>query len=266
MTYFGFLLRFLVVPILVLAALAWADHRRGRGLPTALHSWAAWLPIAAHALIALIYTTPWDNYLVATRVWWYEPELVTGLVIGYVPIEEYTFFVLQPILTGLWLVTLARYVPLNTRKVENAARARWLSAALVGVVWLGAVVKLVVGTPEGTYMGLLLAWALPPVIMQLAFGADILWKHRKLMLLGIVPTTLYLSAADALAIDGGTWTINPTQSLNLLIGGVLPLEEAIFFLMTNVLIVLGVTLMLARESRDRLPTRLRQRLGLRSGA
>jgi lycopene cyclase domain-containing protein len=62
-------------------------------------------------VIAVVYTTPWDNYLVATGVWWYDPQLVTGLVLGWVPIEEYTFFIVQPILAGLWLLMLMRYLP-----------------------------------------------------------------------------------------------------------------------------------------------------------
>lgn len=264
MTYFGFLLRFLVIPIVLLLVVAWIDHRRGRTLPPALQSWASWIPVAAHAVIALIYTTPWDNYLVATRVWWYEPELVTGFVIGYVPIEEYTFFVLQPILTGLWLLFLARRLPATTQPAQHPARIRLISSLAVGVIWLIAVVKLVSGSSAFTYLALLLAWALPPVIIQLAFGADILWRHRRLVLLTLIPSTVYLSAADALAIDGGTWTINPEQSLHILIGGVLPLEEAIFFFITNLLITLGLTLVLARESRERLPLRARRWLRLPS--
>ena len=52
-------------------------------------------------MVAVLYTTPWDNYLVATGVWWYDPHLVAGLVLGWVPIEEYTFFILQTLAMGL---------------------------------------------------------------------------------------------------------------------------------------------------------------------
>ncbi len=259
MTYFDFLLRFLVVPILVLLAVARWDATRGRRLPVLLRGYPSWLPLGAHALIALIYTTPWDNYLVATRVWWYQPGLVTGVVIGYVPLEEYCFFILQPLLTGLWVLFLARRLPAREASVAHPGRLRVISAAVVGVVWLVSVAQ-VIGGGAGTYLGLLLAWALPPVIAQLAFGADILWKYRRLLALVIIPATLYLCLADALAIDGGTWTINPAQSFNLFLGGLLPVEEAVFFLMTSVLIALGVVLMLARESRERLPPGLRRRL------
>ena len=78
------------------------------------------------------------------------------------------------------------------------------------------------------------------------------------VLTAILLPTLYLGYADALAIDGGTWTINPEQSLNIFLGGVLPIEEAIFFLVTNVLVVLGMTLLSAQESRQRIPQFLMQ--------
>ena len=62
--------------------------------------------------LAVIYTTPWDNYLVATRVWYYNPQLVMNVTLGYVPIEEYAFFILQTLLTGLFVFWLwQRFYP-----------------------------------------------------------------------------------------------------------------------------------------------------------
>ena len=60
------------------------------------------------------------------------------------------------------------------------------------------------------------------------------------------------SAADSLAIGlWGIWTIDPQQSLSIYIGGVLPLEEFVFFLMTNILLIFGVTLFLSTDSHAR---------------
>src|ERR671919_519557 len=108
MSYFGFLFRFLVIPIVVFVALTYWDNKRGKQMYGFCHGSAVWMGIAIHILLAVVYTTPWDNYLVATGVWYYNPELVTGIVLGYVPIEEYTFFVLETILSGLWWSFLAR--------------------------------------------------------------------------------------------------------------------------------------------------------------
>jgi lycopene cyclase domain-containing protein len=250
MSYFGFLAQFLGIPILLLVIAGWIAGRRGQKLTPALGNAAAGLVVAVHVVIALLYTTPWDNYLVATRVWWYDPALVTGITIGWVPIEEYTFFIVQPLMTGLWLLFLGRRIQLPTT-VPNRPRLRHWAAGVASLVWLGSVAILISGWQAGTYLGLELVWALPPIMLQLIFGADILWHYRRFVLLALVPPTLYLSAADALAIQAGTWTINPAQSLPIHLGGILPLEEFVFFLLTNTLIVFGITLALSLESGKR---------------
>ncbi len=253
MTYFGFLLRFVGIPIVLLLAVAWWDRRQGRARLASLRGWPVWAGILLHMVVALVYTTPWDNYLVATGVWWYDPALVTGITLGWVPIEEYTFFVVQPLLAGLWLLFLARRVgaggALKAGSERFSARV-WLIVAL-GVVWAASALALLVGVQPATYLALELVWALPPIGLQLAFGADILWRYRRVVLLALAPLTLYLSVADALAIGWGTWTIDPAQSFHILIGGVLPLEELVFFLLTNTLLTFGIVLVWAEESQAR---------------
>jgi putative membrane protein len=254
MTYFDFLIIFLLIPIAILLAVTLRDHARGRQIPVAMHAWPPAAAILLHSVIALLYTTIWDNYLVATRVWWYDPALVNGLTIAYVPIEEYTFFILQPVLAGLWLLFLLRRLDLPPEKMWGSAatRLRFWTVATTAVIWLGSVMLLASGWQPGVYMGLELAWALPPIALQLAFGADIIWRYRRLVALVIIPMTLYLSAADAIAINGGIWTINPAKSVHLLLGGILPIEEFLFFLLTNTLLTFGVTLVLARDSHERI--------------
>jgi lycopene cyclase domain-containing protein len=265
MTYFGFLAQFVVIPLAIVGVLTLYDRWRGRVLPKRLSGLPAWLALAAHVVVALVYTTPWDNYLVATRVWWYDPQLVTGITIGWVPIEEYTFFVLQTLLTGLWLLWLARHLP-PPIDAPLRPKLRWITALVTGLIWLVSVVGLLSDWKPGVYLTIQLAWALPPIIFQLAFGADILYRYRGVALLTLVPATLYLSAVDAVAIDAGTWTIDPAQSLEIYLGGVLPLEEFTFFLVTNTLVAFGMTLVLARESQARTPQRLQELIARISGS
>ena len=85
------------------------------------------------------------------------------------------------------------------------------------------------------------------------------------MLTALAVATLYLCAADALAIGAGIWTIDPRQSLPWLIGGVLPVEEFTFFLLTNTLVTFGLTLSLAPETGERW-ARLRVLVAQRSTA
>lgn len=262
-TYAQFLIVFLGIPLLLLGLLTWRDARWGRTLPASLQSWPAMPVVAVHIIVAVLYTTPWDNYLVATGVWWYDAELIAGIVLGWVPLEEYIFFVAQTVAISLWLLWLARRLtPAPSPAAvapRQATRIRRIGAATVTALWLASVALLAAAWRPATYLALILVWALPPVLFQFAFGGDILWRHRKLVAWSLIPATFYLSLADSLAISGGAWTIDPDQSTGLFLG-VLPLEELIFFLLTDTLVVFGVILVLARESQDRVPPPLRVRL------
>ena len=118
MTYLAFHALFILPPIAVLALAL-------RGRLAAIHLRAG-LFLAILPLIALVYTTPWDNYLVWRGVWVYGPDRVIG-TIGWVPIEEYLFFLLQPLLTGLWLyAVLARVRPrVEARSGGRTVRERY---------------------------------------------------------------------------------------------------------------------------------------------
>lgn len=258
MTYFGFLALFLGIPLVILAVVSWWDQRRGRSLPLRLHSWPARFVILAHVVVAVLYTTPWDNYLVATGVWWYDPALVAGIVLGWVPLEEYTFFVLQTLAMGLLIMALAKRLPLSQSSITpspNQLTVRVAATIITALVWLVSTVALLSGWQSFTYLTLILSWALIPVMGQLALGADILWRYRGLVLWALVPASLYLGWADSWAIGAGTWVIDPAQSTGILLGN-LPLEEGLFFFMTNVLVVFGMVLVLAAESQARAPAAL----------
>jgi lycopene beta-cyclase len=261
MTYFGFLAVFVGIPLLILSGLLLLARRSQRQMPTRFQGWPEWLAVGALVVVAFVYTTPWDNYLVATGVWWYDPELVTGIVWGWVPIEEYTFFVAQTLLGGLWLLVLLRYRPPADAYAPLDGRWRVWSTAVIFLIWIGSLIILMSGWQPGTYLGLELIWALPPIIVQLAFGADILWRYRRHVLSSIAILTLYLSATDALAISSGTWTIDPQQSVGIYLGGVLPIEEFVFFLLTNILVICGLTLLLAQESHQRFDAFWQTRFG-----
>lgn len=255
MTYLNFLIIFLGGPLGGLLTLHVWQRRQSEPQPAAWSGRTAWLAVAGHMLVALLYTTPWDNYLVASGVWTYDPQLVLGVTFGWVPLEEYLFFLLQPLVAGAWLLWLAaRLGGRLTAASEPPARPvlwRVGPTAALGVIWLGAVAILVSRWAPGTYMALLLAWALPPIMLQLAVGGDVLWQHRRLVGLTLLSATTYLGVADAIAINSGTWTITPAFSLNVFLGP-LPVEEVVFFLITNVLIVFGVTLVAAGSARERL--------------
>ncbi|MEP7288664.1 MAG: lycopene cyclase domain-containing protein [Chloroflexota bacterium] len=104
-----------------------------------------------------------------------------------------------------------------------------------------------------TYLFLILIWSLPIIVIQWLVGPDILLKRWKVLLPGIVLPTLYLTVVDAIALGAHTWTINPTQSLNMFIPVIhVPIEEATFFLCTNTMIVQGLIFLWSPEIRQRM--------------
>lgn len=192
--------------------------------------------------IAFVYTTPWDNYLVASEVWGYSPDRVLARM-GHVPVEEYAFFILQPILTGLWLLLLFPRFRDDLRPTghytQTDRQSRFWGAALaIFLTYFGAAALTVTW---GTYLGLILVWACPVIAFQWIFGGHDLWRLRKLWFLAWMPPTLYLWIADRIAISQGIWFFSEYKLSGVHIFG-LPLEEALFFLVTNLMIVQGLIL------------------------
>lgn len=233
MSYFTFHLIFLV-PVITGMLLAYrqpskksADSRVQLVLPLV-------------CLIAVSYTTPWDNYLVAQEIWWYGTDRVLG-TIGYVPVEEYLFFVLQPLFTGLFL-----YQYLGRSGIApsiSSPKAAWLGTALFGGLAALGGVFLAVGPPPATYLGLILIWAPPILAGMWLYDGETLWAYRKPLLITTALPTLYLCFADSIAIRAGIWTISSEYTIGVSLFG-LPLEEASFFLFTNLLVVQGILLLL----------------------
>jgi lycopene beta-cyclase len=108
---------------------------------------------------------------------------------------------------------------------------------------------------HSTYLVLILGWAGPVIVIQWLLGADLLIRRWKVLIPGILLPTLYLTFIDSFALRSGTWTISPLQSLNIVLPIIgVPLEEAIFFLVTNTLLIQGMILFLERA---RLKARVR---------
>jgi lycopene beta-cyclase len=94
---------------------------------------------------------------------------------------------------------------------------------------------------HGTYLVLELGWAIPVLLIQWAAGYQILKRSLLLLVLGALVPTIYLSFADSVALAQGIWRIAPERISQIYIGNV-PVEECIFFLVTNLMIVQSIVL------------------------
>jgi len=222
MSYLAFDLLFVALPAVLLLL--------GR-------SWRPLLgPVAVLAPVALVWTAPWDEHLVRTGVWSYGPDRVLA-TIGSVPAEEYAFVVLLVALVAAWGHRTGR-LPAGPARLSRGSRSTgalcWLAVALAGA---GAVA---VGG-QLRYLGLLLVWVAPPLALQRAVAGDLLRPRLVDRAVLALPVALWLCAADRLALADGIWAIAPASSTGVLLLG-LPLEEAMFFLLTTLLVTDGLVL------------------------
>lgn len=232
MTYLQFHFVF-TIPVIVALGLFFMRNRDK--WPGRRGTWS----LPAVALIALVYTTAWDNYLVYRGVWGYGADRVMG-TIGYVPIEEYLFFILQPLLSGLWF-----YFLLAFEKGEPASKpstlARWIGVGIYLLIALTGIIML--QYERGLYMGLILVWAGPVLAGQWGYIGHRIWSLRRLYAWSIIVPTLYLWIADRIAIGLGIWYIEERYTFGFNPFG-LPIEEATFFLVTNLLVIQGLIMFL----------------------
>jgi len=231
MSYLNFLLVFLIPPLTLGAFYFYKSKSSEKKF--------ALIGMTVLASLAMLYTTPWDNFLVANDVWWYGKDRVLG-TIGYVPIEEYCFFILQTYMTGFWTY----FLWLKSKKNKVKTKRKLFKALKLTSIFVVEVISLYMLKFDSTfYMGLILSWSMPVIFIQLAFGFDHVLANLKTFYLAFFIPSVYLCFADAFAIKNGIWEISKKFTLGINLG-VLPVEEATFFFMTNIMVAQGLLLFL----------------------
>lgn len=253
MTYLQFHFVFTLPALFILALLNWRDGAKGRVIQEGWRGkrFAFW-GIIIHVLVALLYTTPWDNYLVYREVWGYPAGRVLA-TIGYVPIEEYLFFILQTLITSLWMLFLLKRIPIQEKLIKRSAAVRVWGTAISFLIAAFGLICL--SFEWGTYLGLILVWAGPVMALQWGFGGDFLLARWRIISLIILVPSVYLWVADRIAIGLDIWWISPNFTTGIKPFG-LPIEEAIFFLLTNVFVAFGMSLAMHPKSLERCKTLL----------
>ena len=95
------------------------------------------------------------------------------------------------------------------------------------------------------YLIYLLGWAGPFIVLQLGLLTYHFRARTGAVLRAVLPPALivgtWLAVTDHLAIREGIWNFGEGKHLGLYLGAV-PLEEVLFFLLTSVMVALGLTL------------------------
>jgi len=187
--------------------------------------------------LAVAYTVPWDRFLISQNIWFYGSEIVSAWILG-IPLGEYLFFIIQTITTGLWFY-YSGFETSDKHKYQVFGSLRY-TTPFISITSLGIYLVSLGQTPV-FYLGAILAWAGPIITLQWAFGAQKLLEQKKNLIKGIGIPNLYLWIIDAIAIRKGLWTITEGTRTGIELLG-LPIEEAIFFLATNTMVVQGLLL------------------------
>jgi len=201
---------------------------------------------AALCTVAFVATVPWDSYLIKHGIWTYPPNAIIGPRLFAIPIEELFFFIIQTYITAMLYTLLNKptfHPQFLTNEASASTRMRQIRAA--GQFFLGICIAvgafLVVKGGEGTYLGLILVWACPFLLLTWTFSGYFIFNlPTACIVTPIVVPTLYLWVVDELALGRGTWAIESGTKLGWCLWGSLEIEEATFFLVTNVLIVFGM--------------------------
>ena len=178
--------------------------------------------------IAITYTTPWDNLLVYMSGWSYVEGRVFQ-VLGYVPVEEYAFFLIETfIVCGTFTLmagdTEFRSVPRSLPRCSILVGG--LSVTVIG--WWMSTYRF--------YLGSIFVWCAPPITFQLWYRVEVVLKHKWLVMRCALVTTLYLCIIDHWGMKHGTWTIEDTF-FDVYPG--LPVEEMLFFVVTSIMCCQG---------------------------
>ena len=240
MTYLEYLLLFIIIPsiiILVLSLLISSTRQYPIPVKTLV------LSMVSLSVIAFVYTTPWDNYLVANGIWTYNSSKIIGIIFGYVPFEEYMFFILE---TAFVCLFFSLFLQLGLIKIPDESNIHFsklkiLILLFLSFVWIFSLITFIIELNQLLYLNLLVLWVIPPVFLQIFIGWDVISYNKSRIGIIILILGSYLSITDAYAINTGIWSISQSFTTGLIFYG-LPLEELMFFFSTVILIIFGYIL------------------------
>jgi len=203
-------------------------------------------------LAVMVFTTPWDNLAAKWGIWGF-PREKFSLRIGYLPVEEYAFFLLQSANVMLALRAVFHFVP-DWQLGQEAEIGKWTLICLAASVipWFFVAFQLYwlrrKAGPRVNY-AIHLAWFLPVIYAQWILAPPLFFGHAALIALVTGAFGVYYTLADLAAVRAGTWFFDEKQITGVKLAGVLPWEEIAFFFLTSLLVAQSYLLLLPGDLR-----------------
>ncbi len=191
-------------------------------------------------LLATTYTTPWDSYLIHQNIWSYEPGRVLGTLFK-IPFEEYFFFFIQTVIGCCFTAWVLKKT--KSSKDHKLQITPWHLGSLF--IALSMTIALGLAWPESSdlrYLALIVFWALPVLFLQWSLGLPVLIKEKKSWMISVLSLTVYFCLADSFAVQQEIWVFPSETISGWKLFNILPIEEALFFLVTNLMVVQGFIL------------------------
>lgn len=203
-------------------------------------------------MAVLVFTTPWDNLAAKWGIWGF-PREKYSLRLGYLPIEEYAFFLLQSLNVMLAIRALFHFLP-DWQTGQETELNRWTGICLVASIipWgLVAAQMIWLRRKAGSRVNYAvhLAWFLPVIYFQWILAPPLFFAHAALLALVMAFFGVYYTLADLVAVQGGTWFFDEKQITGWKLGGILPWEEIAFFFLTSLLVAQSYLLLLPADLR-----------------
>ena len=90
------------------------------------------------SIISLLYTYPWDSYIIHSSAWTYRSDAVIGTASG-IPFEEIAFFIITSLITTLFTILMTRWslIVLHFHHEDSKRSAdlwRWIPSLLLFLI------------------------------------------------------------------------------------------------------------------------------------
>ena len=242
MTYLRFHLIFNLPLLIVLAAM------------TGTVPWTKGEIVALGLVLAavMVFTTPWDNLAAKWGIWGF-PREKYSVRIGYLPIEEYVFFLLKSVNVMLAVRALFHFVPdwlIGQETDIGIVTLICLAASIIPWALIAFNLRRLrrKAGPCVNY-AIHLAWFFPVIYAQWVMAPALFLGHAGLLALVTAAFGVYYTLADLAAVRAGTWFFDEKQITGVKLGGVLPWEEIAFFFLTSLLVAQSYLLLLPEDFR-----------------